>query len=250
MSTPPLSRRLLAELLGSALLAALVIGSGIAAQTLSPDDIGLELLENAGATAMGLAAIILMFGPVSGGHFNPVVSLADAAFGGLRWREALSYIPVQVFGCALGAVLANGMFALAAVNISTHHRATPAHLLSEVIATGGLIILIFSLARTRRLVAAPAAVGAYIGAAYFFTSSTSFANPAITVGRMFSDTFAGIAPSSVPGFIVVQLLGGTLALLAVRVLYPDVTAADAQELIVAHQQRTIDDDVVGEMVSG
>ena len=191
-------RRLLAELLGSAFLAAVVIGSGIAAQHLSPGDTGLELLENAAATAAGLFAIILMFGPVSGGHFNPVVSFADAAFGGLRWRDAAAYLPAQVAGCILGAVAANLMFAQAAVSISAKHRATPAHFLSEVIATLGLILVIFALARSGRSRSAPAAVGAYIGAAYFFTSSTSFANPAITVGRMFSDTFAGIAPSSAP----------------------------------------------------
>src|SRR4029077_17850498 len=134
------------------------------------------------ATAMGLATIILMFGPVSGGHFNPVVSLADATFGGVSWGGALAYIPAQVAVCVLGAITANGMFALAAVSISTHHRATPAHLFSEVIATSGLVLVIFALARTRRLSLAPAAVGAYIGAAYFFTSSASFANPAITIG--------------------------------------------------------------------
>ena len=187
-------RRLLAELLGSAFLAAVVIGSGIAAQRLSPGETGLELLENAAATAAGLFAIILMFGPVSGGHFNPVVSFVDAAFGGLSWRDATAYLPVQVAGCIGGAMLANLMFALPAVSISTKHRATPAHFLSEIVATLGLILVIFALARSGRSRAAPAAVGAYIGAAYFFTSSTSFANPAITIGRMFSDTFAGIAP--------------------------------------------------------
>ena len=194
----PLSRRLFAELLGSAFLAAIVIGSGIAAAQLSPGDVGLELLEKALATAMGLFAIILMFGPVSGAHFNPVVSLVDAAFGGLSWREALAYIPAQITGCILGAMAANVMFAQALIRISTKHRATPAHLFSEVIATLGLMLVIFSLARTRRGAAAPAAVGAYIGAAYWFTSSTSFANPAISIGRMFSNTFAGIAPASVP----------------------------------------------------
>ena len=147
-STPPLARRLLAELLGSALLAAVVIGSGIAAQNLSPGNTGLQLLENALATAAGLFAIILMFGPVSGGHFNPVVSLADAWFGGIKWRDALAYIPTQIAGCVLGAIVANGMFALAAVSISTHHRASAAHLFSEVIATAGLLLVIFSLART------------------------------------------------------------------------------------------------------
>jgi arsenate reductase len=235
-STPPLARRLLAELLGSAFLAALVIGSGIAAQTLSPNDVGLQLFENAAATAAGLFTIILMFGPVSGGHFNPVVSLADASFGGIRWRDALAYMPAQVAGCILGAITANGMFSLAAVSISTHHRASTAHLFSEAIATAGLLLVIFSLARTRRASTAPAAVGAYIGAAYFFTSSASFANPAISVGRMFSNTFAGIAPASVPGFIVAQCVGGACAILAVKVLYPDVTPAEAAEIVVPHHE--------------
>src|SRR3954471_6201689 len=143
-SAPPLARRLLAELLGSAFLAALVIGSGIAAQQLSPGDTGLQLLYNSAATAAGLFAIILMFGPVSGGHFNPVVSLVDAAFGGLSRRDALAYIPAQVAGCVAGAVAANGMFALAAISVSTHHRASPAHLFSEVVATLGLLLVIFS----------------------------------------------------------------------------------------------------------
>ncbi|MGA9874440.1 MAG: MIP/aquaporin family protein [Solirubrobacteraceae bacterium] len=233
----PIVRRLFAELLGSAFLTALVIGSGIAAQTLSPGDVGLQLFENAAATAAGLFTIILMFGPVSGGHFNPVVSLADATFGGLRWRDALAYIPAQVAGCVLGAITANGMFSLAAVSISTHHRASPAHLFSEVIATSGLLLVIFSLARTRRNSVAPAAVGAYIGAAYFFTSSASFANPAISVGRTLSNTFAGIAPASVPGFILAQLLGGALAILVIRALYPDITPADAAEAVMPHHQQ-------------
>jgi glycerol uptake facilitator-like aquaporin len=248
--TPPLTRRLLAELLGSAFLAALVIGSGIAAQTLSPGDVGLELFENAAATAMGLATIILMFGPVSGGHFNPVVSLADATFGGLGWHDALAYIPAQTAGCVLGAITANGMFALAAVSISTHHRASPAHLFSEVIATVGLLLVIFSLARSKRPSAAPPAVGAYIGAAYFFTSSASFANPAVTVGRMFSDTFAGIAPASVPGYVVAQLAGGACAILAVRALYPHVTPADAAELVVPHREPPATDAAVGRAAIG
>jgi glycerol uptake facilitator-like aquaporin len=229
-----LRRSLLAEFLGSALLAAVVIGSGIAAQRLSPGDVGLELLENAAATAAGLYTIILMFGPVSGAHFNPVVSLVDASFGGLSWRRAFAYVPAQVAGCVAGAVLANGMFATAAVSISTKHRASSAHLLAEAVATLGLLLVIFSLARTRRAHAAPAAVGAYIGAAYFFTSSTSFANPAIAVGRMFSDTFAGIAPASVPGFVLAELAGGILAIVLLRTLYPDVTAEDAAEVVIPH----------------
>jgi arsenate reductase len=228
-------RRLLAELLGSAFLAAVVIGSGIAAKRYSPGDTGLELLENAAATAAGLFAIILMFGPVSGGHFNPVVSFVDAAFGGLSWRDATAYLPVQVAGCIAGAVVANLMFALPAVSISTKHRATPAHFLSEIVATLGLIVVIFALARSGRSRSAAAAVGAYIGAAYFFTSSTSFANPAIAVGRMFSDTFAGIAPSSVPSFIAAEIIGGALAVLVIRALYPRLTPAQAAEIIVPHQ---------------
>ena len=227
-------RRLLAEFLGSAFLTAVVIGSGIAAQRLSPGQTGLQLLENAAATAAGLFAIILMFGPVSGGHFNPVVSFVDAAFGGLSWRDAGAYLPAQVAGCIAGAVAANLMFALPAVTISTKHRATPAHFLSEVIATVGLLLVIFALARSGRSRSAPAAVGAYIGAAYWFTSSTSFANPAITIGRMFSNTFAGIAPSSVLPFIGAQILGGVAAVGVIKVLYPAITPADAADIIVPH----------------
>jgi arsenate reductase len=234
-STPAmLWRRLLAEFLGSAFLAAIVIGSGIAAQHLSPGESGLELLENAAATAAGLFAIILMFGPVSGAHFNPVVSFVDAVFGGLSWRDAAAYLPVQVAGCITGAVAANLMFAQAAVSISTKHRATPAHFLSEVIATLGLILVIFALARSGRSRSAAAAVGAYIGAAYFFTSSTSFANPAITIGRIFSDTFAGIAPSSAPAFIAAQVIGGALAVVVIRALYPRLTPAQAADIVVPH----------------
>jgi glycerol uptake facilitator-like aquaporin len=236
--TAPLPRRLLAEFLGSAFLAAVVVGSGIAAEQLSPGDTGLQLLQNAAATAAGLFTIILMFGPISGGHFNPVVSLVDASFGGLPRREALAYIPAQVLGCIAGAIVANGMFALAAISISDKHRASEAHLLAEVVATLGLLLVIFSLARTRRGSLAPAAVGAYIGAAYFFTSSTSFANPAISVGRMFSDTFAGIAPASVPGFVVAQLIGGVVAIGVIRMLYPGITPDEAAEVMVPHAAET------------
>ncbi|MGI8801072.1 MAG: aquaporin [Solirubrobacteraceae bacterium] len=228
-------RPLLAEGLGSAFLAAIVVGSGIAAQQLSPGDIGLELLENAAATAAGLYAIILMFGPVSGAHFNPVVSLVDAAFGGLSWRVAAAYLPAQVVGCTAGAIAANVMYGRAAVSISTHHRVTGGHLVAEVIATLGLLLVIFALTRTQRGASAAAAVGAYIGAAYFFTSSTSFANPAITIGRMFSDTFAGIAPASAPGYIAAQVLGGCLAIGAIRTLYPRLTPAEASAILVPHE---------------
>lgn len=238
--SPPLPRRLLAEYVGSAFLAALVIGSGIAAQRLSPGDVGLELFENAAATAAGLFAIILMFGPVSGGHFNPVVSFVDASFGGMSWREALAYAPAQIAGCVTGAIVANAMFAQALVTISTKHRASGAHLLAEVVATLGLMLVIFSLTRTKRGASAPAAVGAYIGAAYFFTSSTSFANPAISVGRMFSNTFAGIAPASVPGYVVAQVVGGFAAIALLRALYPDVTPAEAAEVVLPHGEAVPD----------
>ena len=232
MNGPALWRRLVAEFLGSAFLAAVVIGSGIAAAHLSPGDTGLELLENAAATAAGLFAIILMFGPVSGGHFNPVVSFADAALGGVSWREAAAYLPAQVAGCICGAVLANLMYGRAAVSISGTDRASAAHFLSEVVATLGLLLVIFALARSGRPQVTPAAVGAYIGAAYFFTSSASFANPAITIGRMFSDTFAGIAPSSVPSFIAAQILGGVAAVAVIRLLYPGLSHRQAADAVM------------------
>jgi arsenate reductase len=238
LSTAPLGRRLLGELLGSAFLAAVVIGSGIAAQRLSPGNVGLELFENAAATAGGLYATILMVGPVSGAHLNPVVSLLDAAFGGLSWRDAVAYVQTQVAGCVGGAVVANLMFGRAALSVSTKHRASAGHALAEVVATLGLLLVIFALARTGRSRAAPAAVAAFIGAAYFFTSSTSFANPAITVGRMFSDSFAGIAPSSVPIFVAAQLAGGALALGAIKILYPGVSPAEAASVVVAHRERS------------
>jgi arsenate reductase len=240
MSEVALWRRLTAEFLGSAFLAALVIGSGIAAQQLSPGNTGLQLFENAAATAAGLFAIILMFGPVSGGHFNPVVSFVDAAFGGVSWRDAAAYLPVQVGGCVFGAVVANLMFSKAAFELSTKHRASPAHFLSEIVATLGLLLVIFALVRSGRSKSIPAAVGAYIGAAYFFTSSTSFANPAITVGRMFSNTFAGIAPSSAPSFIGAQIVGAIVALVLIRMLYPGVTPDEAAEVLVPHHSKVGD----------
>jgi len=218
---PALSRRVFAEFLGSLLLAAVVIGSGIAAQTLSPGAIGLELLENAAATAVGLYFLILTLGPVSGAHFNPVVSLVDAVTGGLKWRDVPWYVAAQILGCVSGAVVANVMFSRAAVSISTHHRASMPHLFAEVVATFGLILVIFTLTRSGRGTLCASAVGSYIGAAYFFTSSTSFANPAIAVGRMFSNSFAGIAPASVPGFVVAELLGGVVGYFAIITLYPN-----------------------------
>ena len=235
---PPLTKRLLAEFLGSALLVAVVVGSGIAAQQLSPDNVGLQLLENSTATVLGLTVLIVMFGPVSGAHLNPLVSLADWFLGrragaGLSLSEVGAYAGAQVVGGVGGAVLANLMFEVA-TSMSTKHRASHGHLLGEVVATAGLVVLVFALARTARGAWAAPAVGAYIGAAYWFTSSTSFANPAVTIGRMFSDTFAGIAPASASGFVIAQVVGAALGLAAVLALYPDAgQAADA--VVVPHE---------------
>lgn len=212
-------RRIAGEFIGSAGLAVVVIGSGIAAQQLSTDA-GLQLLENALVTALGLTVLILVFAPVSGAHFNPVVSVVDALLGGRSWADVARYVPAQIAGCIGGAVLANLMFGLAAVSWSTTDRATWPHVLAEVVATAGLVVVIFALVRTGRAALVAPAVGAYIGAAYFFTSSTSFANPAITIGRMFSDTFAGIAPTSVPAFVGAQLVGGFTGWVVVRVFFP------------------------------
>jgi glycerol uptake facilitator-like aquaporin len=237
-----LARRLGAEFLGTGLLVTVVVGSGIAAQRLSAGDVGLQLLENSTATFLGLTVLILMFGPVSGAHFNPVVSAADWLLGrrtrnGLRGTEALAYSAAQVVGAITGAVLANIMFQVSLTELSTTERSGAHLLVGEVVATSGLVVLIFALARTGRGMLAAPAVGAYIGAAYWFTSSTSFANPAVTIGRVFSDTFAGIAPGSVPGFVVAQVVGGGVAVALVRWLYPgpgrpDDTALD--DVVVPH----------------
>ena len=232
-----LPRRLLAEFLGTALLVAVVVGSGIAAQQLSPDDVGLQLLENSMATVFGLAALILMFGPVSGAHFNPVVSLADWFLGrhsgkGLSIAEVGAYAIAQILGAVGGAVLANLMFDVDQA-ISTKDRATSGHFVAEIVATAGLVALIFALVRSDRGALAAPAVGGYIGAAYWFTSSTSFANPAVTIGRVFSDTFAGIAPGSVAPFILAQLVGLVVGVLLILALYPG--AGDkADDVVVPH----------------
>lgn len=231
-------RRLLAEFTGTALLVTVVVGSGIAAQQLSPDDIGLQLLENSTATVFGLAVLILLFGPVSGAHFNPVVSAMDWLLGrragtGIAASHVVSYTLAQVGGGVVGAWLANIMFDRRVFEIATKDRITTGHLVGEVVATAGLIALIFALARSGRAALSAAAVGAYIGAAYWFTSSTSFANPAVTIGRMFSDTFAGIAPSSATGFIVVQIVGALIGVALVIALYPD-AAATADDAVVPH----------------
>jgi arsenate reductase len=220
-----LARRLTAELVGTALLVTVVVGSGIAAQRLSPDDVGLQLLENSTATALGLTVLILLLGPVSGAHLNPVVSAADWLLGhrartGMSGSHVAPYALAQVVGAVLGAELANLMYQVPLDRLSTQDRTGGHLLLGEVVATVGLVALVFALARTGRSVLAAPAVGAYIGAAYWFTSSTSFANPAVTVGRVFSDTFAGIAPGSVPGFVAAQLVGGVLAVGLVAWLYP------------------------------
>ena len=232
MTGQPLARRALAEALGTGALVVAVVGSGIMAARLSPDDVGLQLLENAIATALALGVIIVVFGPVSGAHLNPVVSMVAwwsglRRGGGLPGREVGVYVAAQTAGAVGGAVLANVMFDLPAVEFAATARAAGHLWISEIVATSGLILLIFALARTGRATLTPAAVGAYIGAAYWFTSSTSFANPAITVGRVFSDTFAGIAPASVVPFILAQLVGGAVALGLVRFLYPDLSAAEA-----------------------
>jgi glycerol uptake facilitator-like aquaporin len=233
MPAPLLLRQALAELHGSAGLVTVVIGSGIAAQRLSPDDTGLALLENALATGAGLVALILAFGPVSGGHFNPVVTLADRSLGGVSNRQTGVYVAAQLIGGVLGAILANLMFGLPAVSISTQARSSGGLWLSEALATFGLVVLVFALVRSGRAALAPFAVGAYIAAAYWWSSSTSFANPMIDVARMLSDTFAGIAPASVPMFVLMQLVGGAAAVAVVVLIYPDVGAV-ADDVVIPH----------------
>ncbi len=242
-----LPRRLLAEFLGTAMLVTVVVGSGIAAQQLSPNDVGLQLLENSIATALGLTVLILLFGPVSGAHFNPVVSLADSFLGrrtghGLRAGDLGAYVVAQVLGAVCGALLANAMFGVGTA-ISSTDRMSVGHGIAEVVASAGLVALVFALARTGRAALAAPVVGAYIGAAYWFTSSTSFANPAVTVGRVFSDTFAGIAPGSVPGFVAAQLVGLAIGVALTLALYPD-AGQSADDVVVPHgQDRPSDPDV-------
>jgi glycerol uptake facilitator-like aquaporin len=226
-----LARRALAELIGTALLVVAVVGSGIAAERLSPGDTGLQLFESAAATAAALVAIILAVGAVSGAHLNPVVTLVDRAFGGLDGAAAGAYIGAQVAGGVLGTVIANLMFDRPAVEWSSTQRSGGGLWLAEVVATFGLVLVVFGVARSGRASVAPFAVGAYIGGAYFFTASTSFANPAVTVARTLSDTFAGIDPASAPGFVVAQLVGGAVGLGAVRVLHPTIGEAAAEVVL-------------------
>src|SRR6476661_3628289 len=215
-----LARRLGAEALGTAFLIVAVIGSGIMASRLSPSDVGLQLLENAAATAGALIGLILIFGAVSGGHFNPVVTLVDRAYGTISNRDTGLYIVAQIIGGCLGAMVANLMFDLPAVEWSTTTRSSGALWLSEVVATTGLLLVIHGCVRTGRADVVAFAVGIWIGGAYWFTSSTSFANPAVTIARTLSDTFAGIKPSSAPMFILMQLVGAAIALVLIRFLFP------------------------------
>ncbi|MGQ0432753.1 MAG: MIP/aquaporin family protein [Microthrixaceae bacterium] len=233
MSTINLGRRLTAEATGTALLVAIVVGSGIFAERLSPSDPGLQLLENSTATAGGLIALILAFGSVSGAHFNPVVSLADRIFGGMTTRELVAYVPAQVAGACVGAIVANLMFDLDPIDVSTHARSGTGLWLGELVATFGLVMVILGVVRSGRPSAAPFAVGGYIAAAYWFTSSTSFANPAVTIGRTLTESFAGIEPSSAPAFVVAQLLGGGAAIALSRYLHP---GQPATELLLPHEQ--------------
>jgi len=215
-----LARRLVAEALGTGFLIVAVIGSGIMASRLSPNDVGLELLENAAATAGALVGLIWMLGAVPGAHFNTVVTLIDRAFGAISTRETGLYIVAQIAGGCLGAMVANLMFELPAIDLSTKTRSSGALWLSEVVATAGLLLVIHGCVRTGRANVVAVAVGVWIGGAYFFTSSTSFANPAVTIARTLSDSFAGIKPSSAPMFIVMQLIGAAIALVLIRFLYP------------------------------
>ena len=223
-----LERRLVAEALGTGFLVVAVIGSGIMASRLSPDDVGLQLLENAAATAGALIALIWMLGAVSGAHFNPVVTLIDRSLGTITTRDSTLYIAAQVAGGCLGAIVANLMFSLPAIELSTKERSSGALWLSEVVATAGLLLVIHSCVRSGRANVVAVAVGVWIGGAYFFTSSTSFANPAVTVARTLSDSFAGIAPSSTPMFITMQLAGAAVAFVLIRFLFPTNVAADPE----------------------
>ncbi len=231
------ARRALAEAVGTAFLVAAVIGSGIAAQRLSPHDVGLQLLENSLITGAALVALILALQPVSAA-FNPVVTLVEFALRGLTARAAMALIAAQLAGGVLGAMVANAMFDLDPIGIAGHHRDGGGRWLGEVVATLGLLLVIFGTARSGRGDRVAYAVGGYITAAYWFTSSTSFANPAVTVARMFSDTFAGIAPSSVPMFVLMQLAGGLVGYLLIRALYPSAPAIPMQPVRTAREVDT------------
>ncbi|MFI0813673.1 aquaporin [Streptomyces echinatus] len=219
----PLGRRVAAEAVGTAVLVAVVVGSGIQATELSKDA-GMQLMANCLATVFGLGVLIAVFGPVSGAHFNPVVTLAAWLTGrrsreGLSLREVSTYVPAQIFGAINGSALADAVFGRPLVTFSSHDRSASHLWLGEVVATAGLLLVVFGMARAGRTNLAPAAVAAYIGAAYWFTSSTSFANPAVTIGRAFTDSFAGIAPGSVPAFVAAQLVGAPAGLGLVALIF-------------------------------
>ncbi|HEY7440264.1 MAG TPA: MIP/aquaporin family protein [Acidimicrobiia bacterium] len=234
-----LGRRAFAEFIGTALLVIAVVGSGIAAQRLSPADIGIELFENAAATAAALVAIILAVGAVSGAHLNPVVTIADRVLGAhMRWRDTGAYIAAQISGGVAGVIIANLMFGLPAIEASTKAREAGHLWLSEAVATFGLLLVIFGAVRARRTSVIPFAVGAYIGAAYFFTSSTSFANPAVTIARTMTNTFSGIKPSSAPMFIVFQVVGAAVAVGVVTILYPAMRSR-ADDVVMPHDQTSV-----------
>jgi glycerol uptake facilitator-like aquaporin len=237
-----LARRALAEFVGTAFLVAAVVGSGIAAARLSPNDVGLQLLENSIITGGALVALILALQPVSAA-FNPIVTLVERAFGAVTTRDAVAVIVAQVAGGALGSIVANLMFKLPVVTLSTHHRTGGAIWLGEVVATLGLLTVIFGTVRSGRADRVAYAVGGYITAAYWFTSSTSFANPAVTVARMLSDTFAGIAPASAPMFVLMQAIGGLLGYGLLRALYPNATGLAAEvatDHVTAYSERSTD----------
>lgn len=215
-------RAFMGEFVGCVFLMVVVVGSGIAAQSLSPGNVGLELLENALAIGAGLYVVINIVSPVSGAHLNPVVSLVDAWFGSCSWFRALLYLPFQFTGCVAGAIIANLMFGASAISWSTHHRASAPHFLSEIVATTGLILLIFALQRNGRRHLGAASVGIYIFAACFATSSATFANPAVTVARSFTNSFTGIAPSSIPVYVAGQLIGAVCGAGLAILLYPEI----------------------------
>ncbi|MSO79630.1 MAG: aquaporin family protein [Acidimicrobiia bacterium] len=215
-----LARQALAEAVGTAFLLMAVVGSGIAASRLSPDDTGLQLLENALVTGAALVAILCAIGPVSGAHLNPIVTMVDRWFGGISTGVAATYCAAQVIGAALGVMVANVMFDLDPIEWSTKIRDSGGQVVGEAVAVVGLLLVVFGVARSGRRTVAPFAVGAYVTAAYFFTSSTSFANPAVTLARTLSDSFSGIEPGSVPGFLGGQAAGAVIAVAVIAVLYP------------------------------
>jgi glycerol uptake facilitator-like aquaporin len=230
--TVSLARRITAEFVGTLFLVATVVGSGIMGERLAGGNVAIALLANTIATGAALVALILAFGPVSGAHLNPVVTIADAMEGGIVWRETPHFVLAQVSGGICGTIAAHLMFGLYVVSVSRHERGGPAQLFSEFVATFGLLAVIWGCARYRSNAVA-LAVGAYITAAYWFTASTSFANPAVTIARALSDTFAGIRPVDAPGFIVAQFAGGIAATLVFRWLVPSLRLS-AKDVTLPH----------------